>query len=448
VDVPPLEPDYRLSARQRMLSAVSNAGPPQIVPKPPFWVYAPDSAFRFCQLTQDWDPTGRPRPIWTTPFGITGTDLGIPVEHKGRLYLFFGDCTPADDVLEDADPIAWTTVEDPDDLEAEPPDMHWLLRGDGKFRRLHVNQLPELGNFEVPGGGFSYDERLYLFIATQRDENPTRMTASFLAAADDPRDDFALLAAISKTTGPAMPPIWPGRRFMLNISATVVRNADCPGLPATTGDGLLMFGSSNYRGDPLEDRTPIENTTSNVYLAWAPLTPGTTPPLSPIPAASQWQFLVGVNAVGRPLWDVLGGTRPPLPILPPDPPLEPGQQPVPRLLGEISVVWYPDLRRWVLAGSVDARVNVARYPWGPWTVSDAICSARVAGRDARNLQPGERWNPTDVTYAPYLVGRWVKWDRSTRRMTLYYILSIWDDPHERAAYQPQLMRSEIQCKKL
>ena len=94
----------------------------------------------------------------------------------------------------------------------------------------------------------------------------------------------------------------------------------------------------------------------NVYLAWAPLTLGAVPPQAPLPSADEWMFFAGLNPSGAPSWRKLA-QGPPTPILP----LDPGG---PRGLGEISVMWYAPLRRWILAGSVQVPVNVARVPWG------------------------------------------------------------------------------------
>ena len=234
---------------------------------------------------------------------------------------------------------------------------------------------------------------------------------------------------------------------MVHISATVVDNADWPGLPATTGQGLLMFGSSVYRGGPLcGPLTAEENASSNVYLAWAPLTPGTTLPDAPIPAPDQWMFLTGFTGGGQPQFASLASGATPRPLLPPEP--GPGGTSVPRLLGELSAVWHPQLRRWVLSGTAngdDRQLQLSRMPWGPWTTSDSICDPFRPDRDAGNADPARHWNDTNVVYAPYVIRRWIKWDRSVRKTTLYYTLSVFDQPNNQARYQPQLMRSDISC---
>jgi hypothetical protein len=449
VDVPKLVGGERLFARQRMDGTRSGMGPVATAANPPHWSYEPYSAFRLCQLTQDSDPGDRPHPVPTSQYRIVGTDLGIPVEHEGRLYLFFGDSAEVDGEV-DGDPMAWLTTSDAEDLEDRAPDMHWILNGAGVFHWLSVNG-EGLGNFEVPTGGFSYDGRLYLFVGRNKQEDPSRMTTSTLVVRNDPFWDFVPVLPISSTTGGQIlvhepdggihPAPYPGGRWMLHISATVVRNADWPGLPSSSGDGLLMFGSSAYRGIP-PDATPAELAKAptgtpggNVYLAWAPLTPGATPPHSPLPGADEWQFFTGRKPDGTPMWRKLRG-GPPAPLLPVDPW-------GPRRLGEISVVWFPTLRRWILTGSVQAPINVARTPWGPWTGSDWIVDAGRSDRDAGN--GAWAWTDSNVTYAPYLIRRWLRWDRSLRQAQLYFTLSGFDDRKAKPKYQPQLVRSTIKC---
>ena len=113
---------------------------------------------------------------------LNGTDLGVPVEHGGKLYFFFGDAAPYNDIVDD-DPIAWMTTADPDDLEFWP-DVHWIVNSAGRFQPLTV-EGQTLGNFEVPTGAFSWDGHLYVFIARAKLEEPTaRMTTSTLVVRD------------------------------------------------------------------------------------------------------------------------------------------------------------------------------------------------------------------------------------------------------------------------
>src|ERR1700680_1370741 len=51
---------------------------------------------KICQLTGDMDwETGRPTAARTfANYGLDAADLGYPVEHAGKLILFFGDSWP------------------------------------------------------------------------------------------------------------------------------------------------------------------------------------------------------------------------------------------------------------------------------------------------------------------------------------------------------------------
>ena len=106
----------------------------------------------------------------------------------------------------------------------------------------------------------------------------------------------------------------------------------------------------------------------------------------------------GPDANENPTWQTLAEASP-KPLLP----VDPGSPASPRELGEISAVWYPSLRRWILAGSIQCVINVARKPWGPWTTSDAICDPGRPDRDAGFSTVS--FSNVPVTYAPYLIRR-------------------------------------------
>jgi hypothetical protein len=151
-----------------------------------------------------------------------------------------------------ADPIAWTT--DPPDWPGGPH-LNFLAAGGGRFHPLHVDGLPTLGNFEVPTGAFSYDGRLYVFVA--REKEPTegrdaRMNTSHLGVtkpAGGLYDNLDLLYDVASTLPKSPRP--PAGSWLVHVSPTVVRCEDWPGLPAASGDGLIMFGSERYHASSL-----------------------------------------------------------------------------------------------------------------------------------------------------------------------------------------------------
>ena len=114
--------------------------------------YVPNSTRWISQLTS---AQGQPPPA---TLHLTGTVLGLSVEHQAKLWFFFGDNDPFQPVAElrDADPYAWTDA-DPDlNNPAWPgPQLNWVHDTGDAFRRLSVPGVDPLGNFEVPTGGFS-----------------------------------------------------------------------------------------------------------------------------------------------------------------------------------------------------------------------------------------------------------------------------------------------------
>jgi hypothetical protein len=99
-------------------------------------------------------------------------------------------------------------------------------------------------------------------------------------------------------------------------------------------------------------------------------------------------------------------------------------------------------------------VRTSRYPWGHWSPEIQVFdSADLADPEyaADNHIPGhqfvglthefpEEHGRDTGPYAPYLIPRWTRFDRSIRVLTLYYTLST-----EHPPYNVQLMRSRLLC---
>ncbi|HET9372226.1 MAG TPA: hypothetical protein VFO19_18320, partial [Vicinamibacterales bacterium] len=492
--VPPLEPDRFVRVRARRCGTRSEPGEAaRVIDRGP--MFKVDGTYRLSQLTGAADPVDRPHHQDTREISLKGTDLGIAVSHRGTLWFFFGDTDafqfgPAE-FYGDDDGFAWTE----DDPEPDGPRLHFVtddtdvfislleeavgalpggLLGIGlgllvsqvgvagaiaggvagaalgalvgwaidtvpskRFRQLAVQGLPDLGNFEVPAGGFSFDERLFLFIAREKHpaDGPTaKMRASHLAVSvsASPADNFKHLFNVSlmvRDLIDANQPVpahlntadFKADQWLVHVSPVRVRNADWPDLPSDVGDGLLLFGTDNYHA-------------ANMRLAWAPLTPGQLPP-----PPETWLFFMGPNAPK--LWmtaaDAKAANRPPEPLCPDNPGL-----------GELSVSWSPGLRRWIMIGDW-GRVRYARRPQGPWTHPDVIFDGNDPLKSADNIAPDgtKRWvgltheedpSRTTGTYAPYLVPDWTRVDRSVREAVIYYTLST-----EHPPYNTQLMRTRL-----
>lgn len=463
VPIPRVASGTLLRARQRLGANESRPGKVVALARVPTVHYV-GSTTRICQLTGSADPTGLPHPFDTEGIALNGTDLGIPVEHGGRLLLFFGDCSEHPESAKEGDPVAWTT----DDPEMGVPGLNWVLNADGHFRRLIVAGLPprspgvavpqdsdlvpHLDNFEVPTGGFSYGGKLYLFIGWEKTNGTdpgggNQMRSSLLAASADPvaHDFTTVFNRVSTTLGNPMGQGAPAGRWLVQACPVVVHNADWPGLPSQSGDGVLIFGTSLYHQ-------------SDVYLSWAPLDPTQDPVL---PHPTSWLFFIDPPLPDRRNWlnqSELGNHhRAPKPLLDlpiPEPiPADPVQLKSIHGLGELSVVYSPELRHWFMS-YLGGELRVSRLPWKDWSRAEAVFSVSDPTRDAGNssglsftLATGQEittnsfiWpdrNGNLIVYAPYLIGRWMRWDKSNRTLRVYYTLSA------HIPYHPHLMRSEL-----
>jgi hypothetical protein len=282
---------------------------------------------------------------------LRGTDLGIPVDHEGQLYFFFGDTAGAQQIwplgpesLPDAvgyaavpasavaaDPTALctqlrflvtagatgTVEHDFAGAYMAPPAGHSI----GEF--IHnpsgprgANAFPNLpGDFEVPSGAFSHGGAIYLFY-TIINQDPFEMRGSYLARWSAPSTsglpNYEIRYHVDERfdAGGAL-----GGHF-INIAPLVV------------GDELYLYGTGQYRASP-------------VYLAHKPLAQLDTPG---------------------------GFTLVPTPVV-----ATPHE-------GELSVRYFPEIDRYVMLDQEASAGNriVARFaeaPEGPW--SDAVTVATM-----------------------------------------------------------------------
>ncbi len=370
--------------------------------------YVPGSTRRLCQMTGGGDPEGLPYINDTAEWGISGTDLGVPVEHRGRLYIFFGDVPEFDD----ADPIVYTTDPDP-----EPHGFRMipiLQGGPGtSFRPLTVKGLTEtgyLGTNETPTGAFSYDGRLYVFVITGDDE-----PVSSLVSSPDPARDFDLHFRVSDSNGK----FW-------QISPWVVDNASWPGLPS--GAGVLLWGQAGC----------------GVYLAWMELEQGPSEDL---------RYYAGP---GTP-WSERESEAVSLFL-------------VPRIT-QLSVTWLPEIRRWLMLYSrafpdsprEGIVCRIGKTPWD-WSGEETIFDPDRDGAFGRYMHEPGRDDGLDSrrggwatflqdllkllvqktrgnsgwVYAPFLLNRYTRWEPQERIATIYYLMST------NAPYQVMLMRSQLE----
>jgi hypothetical protein len=297
---------------------------------------------------------------------VLGADLGIPVDHDGKLYLFFGDTigfkgiwgggqSHPDAVGYSLDPTS-AVIANPALLcdrlrivtlaraSSVGPSVDAAIEADfaagamaapgghtlGEYIRNPsgpANQtFPNLpGDFEVPSGAFSYGGSMYIFYTTVVGPNDITMKGSYLA----------------KWASPS-PTTIPGYNILYGVDerfdAAGALRGDFINIAAEVhGSYVYLFGTGPYRA-------------SGVHLARKALatldTPGGFEQFDP--ASGQWV------AQGAPTAPIFG----------------------PAGFGETSVRYFPQIGRWMfLAEELLPTSNriIARFadqPEGPW--SDAI----------------------------------------------------------------------------
>jgi uncharacterized protein DUF4185 len=213
-------------------------------------------------------------------------------------------------------------------------------------------------------------------------------------------------------------------------------------VPGFRGDDylLLVWGSGAYRADDL--RLAVIDLRDPA--TWSYLRDMRSFPVGVLPVS----YFAGLSG-DTPLWSLHEEDAQPL--------LWPGA------LGEISVRWVPQLRRYVLmamAGPEDPIGNavwmrVARNPWGPWSRRRQVLDWKLDGMGRRNganhfihdpdFNDGvgdclftQQCQSGGDAYAPYLYDAKVVGDLAILR----YTLSTWNP------YQVMLMQHEVRLAEL
>jgi hypothetical protein len=339
-------------------------------------------ATKVCQVLGEVDrERGQPTVNRTeSRFGISGADLGIPIEHQGALHLYFGDTFPTAPLLSETgyfgDSMAVTTDTDPDDCLS----LDFATRRPGVFAAASIPGV-DLGAFDVPTGGFSDGQDVYVFYSTDR------MKGSILARSPD--------------GGPGFSPVYPvsSSRFV-NVAAQVVDDAAVPGLPDSTGKGVVMIGSGTYRK-------------SDPYLAWMPL--------DQVSDRTSWRYFAGLGADGRPAWSASEDDAQPL-----------FHQPC---IGELSVDLVPELGRWVLLYNCDQPAGIemrtATVPWD-WSADsttladDGPCHFvhQPADPPCDAVSDPGREQQRGGVYGPYLIPRFTR--PRDDGADVYFAMSTWN----------------------
>jgi hypothetical protein len=378
--------------------------------------YVPGSSRKVCQLTGEFDRERQQLTLNQTEsrFGVVGTDLGSSFEYNGRTYFLFGDTTGRSERGTSDDSIAYSQDTNPDDCVA----LEFIT---GPNRQYLSPQVPEISlrGFEVPAGGFSAQGKMYVFFTTNHYQENEReyMGRSILARlSNEAENRFTYLYDASCLAG--VPCQVPAAGRFINVSPVVINNADIPGLPQSAGQGLLVWGSGQYRQ-------------SDPYLAYVPL--------EAVEDRQAWRYFAGVDpGSGQPRWSASESQAAAL-----------FSQPC---IGEFSVAWNPFLNKWLMLYNCSnprgINFRVADQPWGPWSTTQVLfhpwqdagyCHFMHVSWQSQQCDsvhdPG-RENVWGGEYGPYLISRFTTGDQS--RTTIYYVMSTWNP------YNTVLMKSELE----
>jgi lysophospholipase L1-like esterase len=356
------------------------------------------------------------------PF-YTGADLGANTEHRrpgdrsSRLFIFFGDTTVDEKGLPLHDPAAVPPY-DGDMIgivEAErasalmpmaivrgPAQGTQAHPGDLSFHPYTMQRAGTLGTVETPTGAFSHAGRLFVFAEVNAHRPVCYLTSS---ARPDSADAFDIHFEVSRT------------RF-IQVAPWVVANARHPGLPSTTGEGVVMIGRGAAVGE-----------TDSLFLAWMPIQAGL------LPSKAGLLFYAGVDSGGL-SWSHLESAAVPIA----------GRQ----LQGysSVSLNWIDGPDRWVLTytrGKSSKDPNPARDRLGPIVARVARYlhewSDEVPLFDPRHdtaVTQANDWNDADSwAYGPFLLSRFHEWDLQSSTLTLRYLAST------SVPYQVQMLSAQI-----
>ncbi len=378
------------------------------------------SSQKICQLTGDMDrELNQPTKSQTySRFGVEGTDLGFSFEHNGKLYFLFGD-TNGNSKFSGADSIAYTTDTNPEDcitlnflnlanLSSSSSLAYGLgpQSNPGNVSKVS-NYLPitipgiSTADYEVPSGGFSANGKMYIFYSTDHTENKI-MGRSILARSNDSGKSFKFVTNISSDK-------------FINVAPTVVNNIDVPGVPLNQGQGVLIWGSGDYRK-------------SDPYLAYVPL--------NQFEDHTAWRYFSGIQS-GPPSWSENESDAVSL-----------FNQ---ACIGELSVTWNQFLHKWLMLYNClqprGINFRVADQPWGPWSQEQVLFDPDVdngychfihfswESRKCDDISDPELVNEYGGEYAPYVISRFTTGNENGT--TIYFVMSTWNP------YQVVLMKSTL-----
>jgi hypothetical protein len=301
-----------------------------------------------------------------------------------------------------------------------------------------------LGRNQTPTGAFSHAGRVYVFIWVDREQEGLR--GSYLVSSGKPDEgaDYRQEQLIS--------PFSLEHTSFSQVAAVKISDlSQFPGLfPSSAGPGVVVFGHGFNRiatdTRRFIDPQTNEAITDTIHLAWSPLpnTPN-NPPVGPL----SLKYYTGLS--GAAAWSPKADDA--MPLVPK------------RKHTSVSVEWLPDARLWILlysqalseedGGPVNGKI-MARLATTPFELASAQDIPIFSPDDAQAWQnymhkrgadeihmhaiptPPNNNPASGFAYGAYLLKRFTKYNGSTRRLDLYYLMST------SCPYQVHLMHTTLQ----
>ncbi|MCC3375378.1 DUF4185 domain-containing protein [Cohnella sp. REN36] len=310
--------------------------------------------------------TGAESPSQTDRYAVYGTDLGSMMNAGDRTYFVFGDTfgERSPDQIGGggsywrSNTIGYTNDADPSDGIR----LDGMITDDiGTAKELLPSRKADYDEMtKIPTHGVAANGALYLYyMSVNHWGEPGRWDANYasLAKSVDEGQNWTLLDDVR----------WPGDGDFIQISPYLVKDS------GSKDAELYLWGIPSGRFGGVKLMKVAEPSLERL---------------------SDYRYYAGLDDRGRPIWSA---------------DLAEAKTVVDDTAGELSVVWNPYLKRWLMTYLKEGRGVVIREglsPWGPWGEPiDLVTSAE---------QPG--------LYGPFMNERYT----TDGGRTIYFTLSLWD----------------------
>lgn len=339
-----------------------------------------------------------------TRFNILGTDISSSFEDNGKVIFVFGDTISGNSVKFQAhDPIASSTSTDPESGLL----LNFFTNADGSPLFVEPPGIA-MGADDVPNGGISLSDGIYLVCNTGADEslaNPHQNAYSVLAHFDETTKTF--------TTGRTISSMPAGHFIFTSLHAS--------------GANVLMFGAGSFRA-------------SDIYPSMTPA--------SSFASGTGTQYFSGLTN-GQPTWSSSeSGAVPVVQDNPTGGPAWPNDHPT---VGHLSVVYSGDLNLWLMTydggrqspATRGIYFSYAQQPWGPWATPQLIFNDKRDngfgvfihdpsivpdppgdGLNGPTIGSNDPYTSAGVVYAPLLIERFTRVADDT--LKIYYTMATWN----------------------